>query len=78
MKFLIAVFAAMNALAGVCGAVIDFNDGWEWHVPKKAKLSEGSRADCGAIERTSEAKWPQGAARGHGSRAGASGTLAPE
>ena len=29
MKFLIAVFAAMNALAGVCGAVIDFNDGWE-------------------------------------------------
>ena len=30
-------------------------------VPKKAKLSEGSRADCAAIERTSEAKWPQGA-----------------
>ena len=31
-------------------------------VPKKAKLSEGSRADCEAIERTSEAKCPQGAA----------------
>ena len=31
--------------------------------PKKAKLSEGSRADCEAIERTSEAKCPQGAAR---------------
>ena len=26
--------------------------------------SKGSRADCAAIERTSEAKWPQGAAHG--------------
>ena len=31
-------------------------------VPRKAELSEGSRADCEAIERTSEAKCPQGAA----------------
>ena len=37
--------------------------GGKIHAPKKAKLSEGSRADCAAIERTSEAKWPQGTAR---------------
>ena len=33
------------------------------NAPQKVKLSEGSRADCVAIERTSEAKCPQGAAR---------------
>ena len=35
------------------------------NAPQKVKLSEGSRADCVAIERTSEAKCPQGAARSH-------------
>ena len=40
--------------------------------PQKAKLSEGSRADCAAIERTSEAKWPQGAAPTHRSGKGRS------
>ena len=68
-KSVCRTYLHLAAGCGIIRVVLPFK-GWSIQItrvvgnaPKKAQLSEGSRADCAAIERTSVAKCPQGAAR---------------